>query len=166
MPSWNISRISRRFRCALSTESIVPRTKASSIEWPAVLYYIRAPVFPRVCDYRIHLVVRAISSILKLLEFLRCHAPVSPTLAWWQRLLTHVLRGPENRLADPSNDESSYPLVDWGNSLSYYMARIIIIIFPLTVDMINEKVRRVVEYKRIQSAIKHNDLPNVYPKYR
>ena len=40
-----------------------------------------APVFPRVpCDYRIHLVVRAISLILKLLEFLRCDVPVSPTL--------------------------------------------------------------------------------------
>ena len=38
----------------------------------------------------------------------------------------------------------------------------------LTVDMINEKVRRVFEYKRIQSAIKHNDLPmntrNTYNK--
>ena len=42
-----------------------------------VLYYMRAPVFPRVCDYRIHLVVQAISLILKLLEFLRCDAPVS-----------------------------------------------------------------------------------------
>ena len=55
-----------------------------------VLYYMRAPVFHRVCDYCIHLVVRAISLTLKLLEFLRCDAPVSSTLAWWQRLLTHV----------------------------------------------------------------------------
>ena len=46
-----------------------------------VLYYMRAPVFPRVCDYHIHLVVRAISLTLKLLEFLRCDAPVSSTLA-------------------------------------------------------------------------------------
>ena len=46
-----------------------------------VLYYMRAPVFPRVCDYRIHLVVRAISLTLKLLEFLRCDAPVYSTLA-------------------------------------------------------------------------------------
>ena len=51
---------------------------------------MRPPVFPRVCDYRIHLVVRAISLTLKLLELLRCDAPVSSTLAWWQRLLTHV----------------------------------------------------------------------------
>ena len=55
-----------------------------------VLYYMRAPVFPRVCDYRIHLVVRAIPLTLKLLEFLRCDVPVSSTLAWWQRLLIHV----------------------------------------------------------------------------
>ena len=54
------------------------------------LYYMRAPVFPRVCDYRIHLVVRAIPLTLKLLEFLRCDVPVSSTLAWWQRLLIHV----------------------------------------------------------------------------
>ena len=27
-----------------------------------------------------------------------------------------LLREPENRLADPSNDESSYPVVDWVNS--------------------------------------------------
>ena len=46
-----------------------------------VLYYMRAPVFPRVCDYRIHLVVRAIPLTLKLLEFLRCDVPVSSTLA-------------------------------------------------------------------------------------
>ena len=45
------------------------------------LYYMRAPVFPCVCDYRIHLVVGAISLTLKLLEFLRCDAPVSSTLA-------------------------------------------------------------------------------------
>ena len=52
---------------------------------PAALCYI-------ICAQRfsLHLVVRAISSILKLLEFLRCDAPVCPTLAWWQRLLTHV----------------------------------------------------------------------------
>ena len=55
-----------------------------------VLYYMRTPVFPRVCDYRIHLVVRAIPLTLKLLEFLRCDVPVSSTLAWWQRLLIHV----------------------------------------------------------------------------
>ena len=42
---------------------------------------MRAPVFPRVCDYRIHLVVRAIPLTLKLLEFLRCDVPVSSTLA-------------------------------------------------------------------------------------
>ena len=46
-----------------------------------VLYYIYVPVFPRVFDYRIHLVVRAILLTLKLLEFLRCDAPVSSTLA-------------------------------------------------------------------------------------
>ena len=45
-----------------------------------VLYYMCAPVFPRVCDYHIHLVVRAISLTLKLLEFLCCDAPVSSTL--------------------------------------------------------------------------------------
>ena len=48
------------------------------------------------------------------------------------------------------------------------MARIILILFPLTVDVINEKVCRVVECKRIQTAIKHNDLPmntrNAYSK--
>ena len=55
-----------------------------------MLYYMRSPVFSCVCDYRNHLVVRAISLTLKLLEFLRCDAPVSSTLAWWQRLLTHV----------------------------------------------------------------------------
>ena len=48
---------------------------------PAALCYMRAPVFPRACDYRIHLVVRAISLALKLLEFLRCDASVSSTLA-------------------------------------------------------------------------------------
>ena len=31
-----------------------------------VLYYMRAPVFPRVCDYHIHLVVRAFPLTLKL----------------------------------------------------------------------------------------------------
>ena len=50
---------------------------------------MRAPVFPRVCDYRIHLVVRAIPLTLKLLEFLRCDVLVSSTLALllldWQR---------------------------------------------------------------------------------
>ena len=54
------------------------------------LYYMRAPVFPRVCDYRINLVVRAISLILMPLEFLRCDVPVSSKLAWWQQLVTHV----------------------------------------------------------------------------
>ena len=54
------------------------------------LYYVRAPVFPRVCDYRINLVVRAISLILMPLEFLRCDVPVSSKLAWWQQLVTHV----------------------------------------------------------------------------
>ena len=42
---------------------------------------MRAPVFPCVCDYRIHLVVRAIPLTLKLLELLRCDVPVSSTLA-------------------------------------------------------------------------------------
>ena len=42
---------------------------------------MRAPVFPCVYDYRIHLVVRAIPLTLKLLEFLRCDVPVSSTLA-------------------------------------------------------------------------------------
>ena len=46
--------------------------------------------FPSCYDYHLHLVVRAIPLTLKLLEFLRCDAPVSSTLAWWQRLLTHV----------------------------------------------------------------------------
>ena len=43
---------------------------------PSALCYI-------ICARRfsLHLVVRAISSILKLLEFLRCDAPVCPTLA-------------------------------------------------------------------------------------
>ena len=77
-----------------------------------VLYYMRAPVFPRAYVYRIHLVVRAILLTLKLLEFLRCDVPVSSTLAWWQRWDYPRLREPENRLADPSNDESSYPVVD------------------------------------------------------
>ena len=54
------------------------------------LYYMCAPVFPRVCDYRINLVVRAISLILMPLEVLRCDVPVSSKLAWWQRLVTHV----------------------------------------------------------------------------
>ena len=49
------------------------------------LYYMRAPVFPRVCDYRINLVVRAISFKLMPLEFLRCDVPVSS-----KRLVTHV----------------------------------------------------------------------------
>ena len=43
------------------------------------ILYARAG-FPCVCDYRIHLLVRAISLTLKLLEFLRCD-PVSSTLA-------------------------------------------------------------------------------------
>ena len=41
---------------------------------------MRAPVSPRVSDYRLHLVVRTIPLTLKLLEFLRCDAPVSSTL--------------------------------------------------------------------------------------
>ena len=41
---------------------------------------MRAPVFPRVSDYRIHIVVQEISLILKLFVFLRCDAPVSSTL--------------------------------------------------------------------------------------
>ena len=55
-----------------------------------VILYARAGFPSCVCDYRIHLVVLAISSILKLLEFLRCDAPVASTLAWWQRLLIDV----------------------------------------------------------------------------
>ena len=70
----------------VTTVTTAPTGSACGI----VLYYMRAPVFPRVCDYRIHLVVRAIPLTLKLLEFLRCDVPVSPTLAWWQRLLIHV----------------------------------------------------------------------------
>ena len=31
------------------------------------------------------------------------------------------LREPENRLVDPSNDESSYPVVDWVNSYNHIM---------------------------------------------
>ena len=50
----------------LYAESVwAPTGSACSI----VLYYMRAPVFPRVCDYRIHLVVRAITFTLKLLVF-------------------------------------------------------------------------------------------------
>ena len=64
----------------------LPRGSACGI----ALYYMRAPVFPRVCDYRINLVVRAISLILMPLEFLRCDVPVSSKLAWWKRLVTHV----------------------------------------------------------------------------
>ena len=58
-------------------EEVAPKGSACGI----VLYYMRAPVFPRVCDNRIHLVVRAIPLTLKLLEFLRCDVPVSSTLA-------------------------------------------------------------------------------------
>ena len=54
---------------------------------------ICAAGFPCVCDYPIHLVVRAISLTLKLLEFLRCDAPVSSTLA--QKLLQKL----QNRAA-------------------------------------------------------------------
>ena len=56
----------------------------------ALCYIICAPVFPRVCDYRIHLVVRAIPLTLKLLEFLRCGVPVSSTLA---QLLQYCVNG-------------------------------------------------------------------------
>ena len=77
--------------------------KSLSLTPTGVILYARAS-FPS-CVWLSHpFVVRAISSILKLLEFLRCDAPVSQTLAWWQRLLTHV------------SHESSYPVVDWGNS--------------------------------------------------
>ena len=77
--------------------------KSLSLTPTGVIVYARAS-FPS-CVWLSHpFVVRAISSILKLLEFLRCDAPVSQTLAWWQRLLTHV------------SHESSYPVVDWGNS--------------------------------------------------
>ena len=58
-------------------EEVAPTGSACGI----VLYYMRALPFPPVCDYRIHLVVRAISLTFKLLEFLRCDAPVSSTLA-------------------------------------------------------------------------------------
>ena len=37
MPSWKIRRISRRFLCVFSPQSIIPRTRTSLIEWPAVL---------------------------------------------------------------------------------------------------------------------------------
>ena len=50
--------------------------------------------------------------LLKLLEFIRCDVPVFPTLAWWQRWDNQRLREPVNRLADPSYDESTYPVVD------------------------------------------------------
>ena len=53
-------------------EGMTPTGSACGI----VLYYMRAPVFPRAYDYRIHLVVRAIPLTLKLLEFLRCDVPV------------------------------------------------------------------------------------------
>ena len=64
--------------CTLKSLSLAPAGSACGI----VLYYMRVPVFPPSCCTS--------DSILKLLEFLRCDAPVSPTLAWWQRLLTHV----------------------------------------------------------------------------
>ena len=49
------------------------------------------------------------------------------------------------------------------------MARIILTIFPLTADVIYEKVCGFVEHKRIPNLLidntfKHNDLPNVNPK--
>ena len=58
-------------------EEVAPTGSACGI----VSYYMRTPVFPRVCEYSIHLVVRAIPLTLKLLEFLRCDVPVSSTLA-------------------------------------------------------------------------------------
>ena len=62
-----------------------------------VILYARTG-FPYVCDYRIHLVVRAISLTLKLLEFLRCDAPVSSTLAQklLQKLQNHAARHGSN----------------------------------------------------------------------
>ena len=74
--------------CMLCSSQFSPSPTGSACG--IVLYYMRAPVFPRAYDYRIHLVVRAIQLTLKLLEFLRCDVPVSLTLAWWQRLLIHV----------------------------------------------------------------------------
>ena len=46
---------------------------------------MRAPVFPCVCDYRIHLVVRAISLTLELLEFLHCRCCSVLSLQNWRR---------------------------------------------------------------------------------
>ena len=43
-------------------EEVAPTGSACGI----VLYYMRALAFPPVCDYHIHLVVRAISLTLKL----------------------------------------------------------------------------------------------------
>ena len=49
------------------------------------------------------------------------------------------------------------------------MARIILIIFPLTADVIYEKVCGVLNTKEysllIDTTFKNNDLPNVNPKY-
>ena len=58
-------------------EEVAPTSSACGI----ALYYMSALVFPRVCDYGIHLLVRAISLMLMQLEFLRYDVPVSSTLA-------------------------------------------------------------------------------------
>ena len=55
-----------------------------------VIIYARAG-FPSCCDYRLHLVVRAIPLTLKLFEFLRCDAPVSSTLAEPLKVVTTFL---------------------------------------------------------------------------
>ena len=84
---------------------------------PAALcyYHMRAPVFsPRVI----------IASILLWERFLVIKAVRVRSL--WRSCLSNIavvaatpyprLREPVNRLADPSNDESTYPVVDWVNS--------------------------------------------------
>ena len=75
---------------------------------------MHAPVFPRVCGYRIHLVVRVISLILKLLEFLRGDVPVSSTLG---TLRSEDGYGTEN-VAEKVNSRSFNLQRDYSKSLT------------------------------------------------
>ena len=74
---------------------------------------MRAPVFPRVCDYRINLAVRAISFILMPLEFLRCDVPVSS-----KPLVTHVSES--LRTVSLIQATTSLPIL-WVNSYNHIM---------------------------------------------
>ena len=91
--------------CFLKSLRLAPTGSAFGI----VLYYMRAPVFPPSCCTS---------------DFVDIKAVRVPSL--WRSCLSNIgvvaatpyprLREPEKRLADPSNDKSSYPVVDWGNS--------------------------------------------------